>query len=412
MGIVIIGNGPAAISAMEAIRKVEQDCEIIVISKEKEPAYTPCFLYRYVSGEIGKERLYMRAEDFYDKNKIKTVFGVAAIEIIPNDKKVRLSDGNEILYDSLLIAAGANPVIPQIPGIEGDGVFSFKTVADADRILSIAKKSKEAVIVGAGFIGLEIAEALHRCGLTVTVVEREDRILPRMLDIEIAEIIKKHIQGNGVKILTGREVISIERDKNNKIKAVVLDKDDTISCDFLIAAVGVRPNLAMLKNGFINTGRGILVDKNMQTSIPNIYAAGDIAEMEVSGIRKINPIHMNAAKGGWIAGCNMTRNMTDMTMGFDAHLEDMNVVTLFGLSVLSHGIQRGDEVIKRQNSKGTIKIYLKEDDSINGVQIIGDVSRGGLYLSLMRKGIPVSEKLDILSAHFNYGFTLSGIKYL
>jgi NAD(P)H-nitrite reductase large subunit len=104
--------------------------------------------------------------------------------------------------------------------------------------------------------------------------------------------------------------------------------------------------------------------------------------------------------------------MTGTTMGFDAHLEDMNVVTLFGLSVLSHGVQKGSKVIKRQNFRGLIKIYLKEDDSINGVQIIGDVSRGGLYLSLMRKGTPVSEKLNILSAHLNYGFTLSNIKYL
>lgn len=134
--------------------------------------------------------------------------------------------------------------------------------------------------------------------MTVTVVEREDRILPRMLDTEVAEIVKKHIQGNGIKILTGREVVSIERDRNNKIKAVVLDKGDTISRDFLITAVGVRPNLEILKNGFINTSQGILVNKNMQTSIPNIYAAGDIAEMEIRGIRKINPIHMNAAKGG------------------------------------------------------------------------------------------------------------------
>lgn len=143
MKILIIGNGPAAISAMEAIRTREKNCEIIVVSKEKEPAYTPCFLYKYVSGEIGKERLYMRAEDFYDKNKIKIIFGVAVTEIIPDDKKVRLSDGNEILYDSLLIAAGANPVIPKIPGIEGDGVLSFKTTADADRILSIAKNQKK-----------------------------------------------------------------------------------------------------------------------------------------------------------------------------------------------------------------------------------------------------------------------------
>ncbi len=388
MELVIVGNGPAAISAAEAIRETEKSCGITVISKEKEPAYTPCFLSRYVSGEIGKERLYIKERDFYERNRINTILGNAVTEIMPNDKKVRLSDGTELLYERLLMAAGSNPVVPKLPGIEGEGVFSFKTMTDADGILSLVKKFSEVVVIGAGFIGLEIAEALSRRGVMVAVVEREDRILPRMLDKEIAEIVKKHIQGKGVKIHTGRDVVYIERDRKNKLKGVVLDKAGTIPCDFLIAAIGVKPNLEMLKDSLIMTGHGIIVDRHMETNIPDIYAAGDIAEMEIGGIRKVNPVQMNAARGGWIAGCNMV----GIERGFDAHLEDMNVVTLFGLSILSLGVQKGSRAIKRQSSSGMIKTYLKEDDSLNGVQITGDVRRGGLYLSLMRKGVPVSEK--------------------
>lgn len=398
MGIVIIGNGIAAISAVEAIRQLDRNCEITIVSKEREPAYTPCFLYRYVSGEIEKERLYVRGDDFCDVNRIKIISGAAVTEVMSDDNKVRFSDGMELGYGSLLIAAGSNPVIPEIPGIDGEGVFTFKTISDADRMLSKIRKSKEAVVIGAGFIGLEIAEALCIKGCRVTVVEREDRILPRMLDSEVAEVVKRHIEEKGIKILTARVVVSVKRGFRNKVKGVMLNDSKTIPCDMVIVSVGVKPNLEMLKNGSIKTNQGILVDDRMRTNISNIYAAGDIAEIEIGGIRKVNPIHINAMKSGWIAGCNMAGD----ERYFDVHLEDMNVVTLFGLPVLSIGVQKGEKVFKRDVSKGIIKVYTGGDGLLRGAQLIGDVLKGGIYLSLMRRGIPLSE----IHPPINYGSTL------
>ncbi|NCO83619.1 MAG: FAD-dependent oxidoreductase [Nitrospirae bacterium CG_4_10_14_3_um_filter_44_29] len=402
MGIVIIGNGIVAISAVEAIRQLNRDCEITIVSKEREPAYTPCFLYRYVTGEIGKKRLYIRGDDFYDANRIKIISGAAVAEVIPDDSRVRLSNGTGLGYNRLLIAAGSNPVIPKIQGIDGDGVFTFKTISDADRILSKIKKYREVVVIGAGFIGLEIAEALCIKGCRVTVVEREDRILPRMLDSEMAEIVQRHIEKNGIKILTTKEVVLVKRGFGNKVKGVMLNDGKTIPCDMVIASVGVKPNLEMLKNGSIKTNQGILVDDRMRTNISNIYAAGDIAEIEIGGIRKVNPIHINAVKSGWIAGCNMVDN----ERYFDAHLEDMNVVTFFGLPVLSIGVQKGEKVFKRDTPKGMIKVYTGGDGLLRGAQLIGDVLKGGIYLSLMRRGVPLSE----IHPPINYGSTLRFLK--
>ena len=402
MGIVIIGNGIVAISAVEAIRQLNRDCEITIVSKEREPAYTPCFLYRYVTGEIGKKRLYIRGDDFYDANRIKIISGAAVAEVIPDDSRVRLSNGTGLGYNRLLIAAGSNPVIPKIQGIDGDGVFTFKTISDADRILSKIKKYREVVVIGAGFIGLEIAEALCIKGCRVTVVEREDRILPRMLDSEMAEIVQRHIEKNGIKILTTKEVVLVKRGFGNKVKGVMLNDGKTIPCDMVIASVGVKPNLEMLKNGSIKTNQGILVDDRMRTNISNIYAAGDIAEIEIGGIRKVNPIHINAVKSGWIAGCNMADN----ERYFDAHLEDMNVVTFFGLPVLSIGVQKGEKVFKRDTPKGMIKVYTGGDGLLRGAQLIGDVLKGGIYLSLMRRGVPLSE----IHPPINYGSTLRFLK--
>ncbi|MBI5199179.1 MAG: NAD(P)/FAD-dependent oxidoreductase, partial [Nitrospirae bacterium] len=390
--------GIAAISAVEAIRQLNRDCEITIVSKEREPAYTPCFLYRYVTGEIEKKRLYIRGDDFYDANRIKIISGAAVTEVMSDDNKVRLSDGMELGYDSLLIAAGSNPVIPEIPGIDGEGVFTFKTISDADRMLSKIRKSKEVVVIGAGFIGLEIAEALCIKGCRVTVVEREDRILPRMLDSEMAEIVQRHIEKNGIKILTTKEVVLVKRGFGNKVKGVMLNDGKTIPCDMVIVSVGVRPNLGISKNGSIKTDQGILVDDRMRTNISNIYAAGDIAEIEIGGIRKVNPIHINAVKSGWIAGCNMAGDERYL----DAHLEDMNVVTFFGLPVLSIGVQKGEKVFKRDTPKGMVKVYTGGDGLLRGAQLIGDVLKGGIYLSLMRRGVPLSE----IHPPINYGSTL------
>ncbi len=398
MRIIIIGNGAAAISAVEAIRRWNRDCVVTIVSKEREPVYTPCFLSNYLSGEIDKGRLYIRDSRFYDENKIETIFGNAALEV--RDKWIRLSDGRELPYDRLLIAAGSSPVVPQLPDMEGEGVFSFKTIADADGIRSAIADAGEAVVMGAGFIGLEVAEALKKRGVKVTVIEREDRILPRMLDNEMSGIVREHLENNGIRIITGKEIRLIRRVRG-RLSGLDIG-GETVPCRLLILAAGVRPNLEMIRDGFVKVRDGILVDGRMKTNIDNIYAAGDIAEMETIGIRKINPIWFNAVKGGEVAGLNMI----GIEKRYDIPLVDMNVVTLFGLSILSAGIQEGAKTIKVHDSKGIRKIYLDEDGLVAGVQLIGNVTKGGLYLSLINKRLPVKDEMGILSYRFNYGVML------
>lgn len=406
MKVIIIGNGPTAISAVETIRGMDRDCEITIVSKEKEPVYSPCFLSRFLSGEIEKDRLYIRDIHFYDERRINLISGNAATEVNIKNQTVKLSNRKELQYDRLLIATGSNPVIPPLLGIEGEGVYSFKTISDTEKIMSALQKVDEAVVIGAGFIGLEAAEALRKRGLKVTVIEREERVLPRMLDYEMADIVKGHMEKNGVRIITGKEVKSIER-KRKKITGVDIE-GETISCKLLIVAVGVRPNLEMVRNSSIETKQGILVDDHMRTSIPNIYAAGDVAELEAQGVRKINPIWFNAVKGGEIAASNLI----GIERRYDAHLIDMNVVTLFGLSVLSVGIPKGAETLKTHDAKGIRKVYLDEDGSIKGAQLIGDVTWGGVYLSLINRRFSVTKSLDILSPAFNYGLTLRQRAYI
>ncbi len=397
MKIIIAGNGAAAISAVEAIRERDKKCEITVLSKEGERAYTPCFLAQYVGGEIGKNKLYMRESNFYDVKRVDTIFNISVDEVRPSDNKIRLSDDSELEYDRLLLAAGSKPVVPPLPGIEGDDVFFFKTLTDADRIIFAAKKAEDVVVIGAGFIGLEIAEALSKTGCKVTVIEKEDRVLPRMLDGEIAGMVERHLRDNGLNIITGRAIKAIKRSSvKSKLEGVTLDSQKSISCNALIVSVGVSPNLEMIKDGSIKTNLGVMVDNRMRTNIPNIYAAGDLAEMEIHGISKLNPIHINAVKGGEIAGCNMAGGRKV----FDSHLEDMNVLTLFGLPVLSLGMRKGSRVVNMDDSKGIVRLYIGEDEQVNGVQLTGDVSRGGMYLSLMRRNVSFTRAHEVLPPCF------------
>lgn len=403
MEIVIIGNGPAAISAVEAIRRIDRDIGITIVSKEGEPAYTPCFLFRYVSGEIGKEKLYMREGNFYDLNNVKTLLG-SPVKVIDTDKKRVILDSRELYYDRLLIAAGSSTLIPPIPGIEGRGIFPFKAMKDADGIIKATEDVGDVVVIGAGFIGLEIAGALCRRGLSVTVIERKERILPRMLDDEMAGILWDHLERNGLRIVTGKDTAFINRNRKGVIEGIILEDGSSIPCGIVVVAAGVRPNTGIIKESRIRTDHGIVVDDHMRTEMPDVYAAGDIAEIEINGVRKINPIHTNAVRSGEVAGYNMA----GMERRMDYHIEDMNVVTLFGLSVLSMGIQTGDRVIKNDRTDSIIKAHLGEDGGIKGIQIIGDVMRGGVYLSLLRRDIPLSDT-DV-SPRINYGYSLKGVK--
>ncbi len=384
MKIVIAGNGPAAISAIEAIRASDRTSEIIVLSKEKEQAYSPCFLYHYVSGEITKEKLYIKEEDFYEKNNVHLLAGIYLEKVNPHDKTLLLSDGKKISYDKLLIATGAEPLTPSIDGIEGEGVLTFKTLQDTERILAKIEGRggeatvRKAVVIGGGFTGLEIAEALKKRGLYVTVIEKEDRVLPRMLDREMAEIIKDHLTNNEIDILTGTKILKIEREKGN-IKAIRTDKE-TIEAEMIIISTGIRPNIGPVSNTEIKTERGIIINERCETNIKDIYAAGDVAELEIKGIKKVNPIWSNATIQGTVAGSNMV----GAEKRIPEHLPDMNLINLFGLYIFSAGMPEGPKAIKREELSGIKKFILDEEERIKGIQIIGNASlKGGVYLNLL-----------------------------
>lgn len=400
MNILIAGNGPAAISAIESIREVDRSSSITLLSKEKEKAYSPCHLYHYISGELPKDKLYIKEDDFYEKNNVDILWGISLEKVYPERKSARLSDGKTLNFDRLLIATGATPLMPEIPGIDGEGVFFFKNLQDAERIIAVISRIKKAAVIGGGFIGLEVAEALIKRGIKVTVIEKQERLLPRMLDREMAGIVKSHLLKKGLEIITGKDIKEIER-KNSTVTALRIEDGITIPADIVIISTGIRPEIKAVENTGIKTDRGIIVNERMETTFPDIYAAGDVAEIEIRGIRKLNPIWLNATVSGSIAGSNIA----GLTKRLDAHIPDMNLINLFGLYIFSAGSPEGSVSVKKEDSSGIKKFILDDNNTLRGIQIAGkEALKAGLYLNLLGRTLKEPERLI---KEFNYGLVLS-----
>ena len=188
---VIVGNGPAALSAVEALRRTDPACDITVVAGEPVRAYKPCLLPRFVSGEIAEEQLALKGEDFYEKRRVTLLRGVAATGIRPAQNSVALADGSSLAYDRLLLACGAAPVVPPIPGLAGSGFLTFKGFDDAVALRALSALLGNVVVLGSGCVAVQVAEALAKLGMPVTLVARTERILRRILDTKVMRYLGK-----------------------------------------------------------------------------------------------------------------------------------------------------------------------------------------------------------------------------
>ncbi len=388
MHVVVIGTGGAGISAIQTIRELDKKCKITAISKEEHMPYSPCSLPYLIGGEIKKKNIFRVGKDFYERNKVKPLLGKPVSRIIRKEKAVQV-DGRKVKYDKLLVAAGSQPLRPPIPGIDLDGVFGLGNLADAERILKrVGKGAKEAIVLGAGFIGVESAIALQRLGLEVVVFEMLDSVLPKMLDKDMSLEVQRILEKEGIRFKLGKQVSEIVG--NGKVKGVVSGKRRT-SCDMVVLGIGVRPNTEFLKGSGIKTNFGILVDDHLRTSVKDIYAAGDIVEAEdkVRGSRMVNAIWPNAVEQGKIAGYNIA----GVERQYEG-LQSINVLDVYGTPVLSMGMasfELKDFEVEKVKTNRSVKKLLIKDGRIAGVQMIGAIRNSGYLLSLVKKGIDVEE---------------------
>ena len=339
MNHVIVGAGPAGVVAAEALRKLQPNSAVTVIGDEPEPPYSRMALPYYLIKQIKEEGTHLR--------KTASHFGDHGIDV-KRDKvtsldrakqSVALESGGNLNYDKLLIATGSTPVSPPIPGIDLPGVHSCWTLDDARHIIAGSKPGSKVLLMGAGFIGCIILEALARSGADLTVVEMEDRMVPRMMNDIAGNMIKDWCEKEGVKVHTSTKVDAIEAASGGDKFSVSLSTGETIGADLIVSATGVRPNINLVDGTGIETDHGILVNRHMQTNDPNIFAAGDVAQGRdfSTGEYTVQAIQPTATEHGQLAA----RNMAGREGAAHHGSVNMNVLDTLGLISSSFGLWMG-----------------------------------------------------------------------
>jgi NAD(P)H-nitrite reductase large subunit len=403
MRIVIIGNSVAMVGAVEAIRKYDTSSEIVVISDETYHVYSRPLISYYLGNLVSEDKMIYREKDFYRKNKVETVFGIKAISIDERKKEVYLENGDSISFDKLLIATGGKPIIPPVEGLNKKNVHTFIKMDDAKKLKEAAKPGSKAVIVGGGLIGFKAAEGLHHLGVDVTIVELADRILSTILDAEGASLVSQSLQNDGIKIITGTTVDKIIGDEY--VKGVLLKNGQELEADNLIIAIGVVPNVDVVKNTSISINRGILVDNTMKTSVEDVYAAGDVAEgydMLVESNRVV-PIWPNAYMQGEIAGYNMI----GINKSFKG-IFPMNSIGYKNTNMITAGItnpqQEEFEIISKiDHNRKYYKKFVVKENRLVGFILINDIDRAGLFTGFIKNETDITPfKKYLLNDDFGF----------
>jgi NAD(P)H-nitrite reductase large subunit len=424
---VILGAGPAGVTAAETIRKHDAGSEITLISGEPEPPYSRMAIPYLLEGQIGEDGTHLRQIDgHYDKLAITYKQGPVT-KLDTAAKTVTCADGSTLGYDKLLIATGATPVRPPIEGLDNPAVHTCWTLADAREIAKLAKSGQPVVLVGAGFIGCIILESLAKMGVNLTVVEMGDRMVPRMLDETAGNMLRRWCEDKGVRVVTGATVQSISSSARSQTQSqaqasepgffaklfgagskpvdspaspsvsadgaplvVNLKDGQTLPAALVVVAAGVRSNIDFLEGSGVETDRGVKVDPFHETSASDVFAAGDVAEgIDLStGHNDMLAIQPVAVEHGYIAALNMCGVETSHRGSLN-----MNVLDTLGLISSSFGAWEGvsgGSQARMVDEAGYRYIRLEfEDDRLIGAQCVGMTDHVGMLRGLIQTKLPL-----------------------
>ena len=418
MKLVIIGAVAGGASAAARARRMDENAEIVIIERGPHISFANCGLPYFVGNEIKhREALLLQTpQSFNARYNVDVRVLSEAVKIDKAAKSVTVRDLNsgntyEESYDKLILSPGASPFVPGIPGAHFDNVFTVRTVPDAERIKDFCEKTRpeSAVVVGGGFIGLEMAENLAHRGMKVSIVEMQEQVMPAV-DRDIAAYVHREIRAHGAELYLGRRLESIEKDSAGKL-AANLDNGRTLSTDLVIMAVGVRPETALAESAGLLLGKrgGIEVNDYLQTSDENIYAVGDAIEVKhlITGEKALIPLAGPANRQGRYAAENAVLGNRRKFEG----AYGTSIVRIFGLTLTGTGA--GDKLLDRAGIKYltswthsanhagyypgaqqmTIKLHFSPDDG----KILGAFAVGG-------NG--VDKRIDVLATAIRGGLTV------
>jgi NADPH-dependent 2,4-dienoyl-CoA reductase/sulfur reductase-like enzyme/nitrite reductase/ring-hydroxylating ferredoxin subunit len=361
--VVIVGGGAAGNAAAEMLRREGYDGPVTLISADESLPYDrPNLSKDYLAGSAPEEWIPLRSADFYREQKIDTMTNTSVTTIDTKAKKVMLSDGRALGYGALLLATGAEPVRLSIPGNDLPHVCYLRTLSDSRHIIEKAKNAKRAVVIGASFIGLEVAASLHERKLEVAIVGKESLPLEKVLGPELGKLIHETHEVHGVKFHLGRTPAVIED------RHVRLDDGTVLDCDLVVVGIGVRPNTTLAEKARIATENGVLVNEFLETNVPGIFAAGDIARWPNPRAGRIRVEHWVVAER---QGQTAARNILGARERFTAPPFFWSNHFDLHIHYVGHG-SRADQATVSGNLKAKdASVIFRDGDKLTAVASVG-----------------------------------------
>ncbi|MBM6859789.1 FAD-dependent oxidoreductase [Clostridium saudiense] len=383
MAYVVVGASASGINAVRTLREIDKNTEIILVSKD-EYVYSRCILHHFLDGRREIKALDFTPDNFFEMYNIKWIKGVEVIGIDTKEKKLKLSNDEELSYDKVLLAAGASSFLPPIENLRiANNVIGLRNLDDAIKIKEEVKKVKNVAILGAGLVGVDALAGILDYDVNITLIEMGDRILPLQLDNYAAEVYQERLKEEGVNFKFGVKAEKVIVDESNNPVAIKLNTSEEVPCELIIACTGVRSNIGFINDSGIECDKfGLIINEKGETNVKDVYGAGDITGR--------NPIWPTAVKEGLIAANNMT--------GKDVYMDDFfgskNTMNFCGIATMSLGLViKPDDSYEEEveiNGKDYKKIIHK-DGVIYGAIIQGDLSYVGVLTQLIKEKIDVNK---------------------
>lgn len=390
--IMIVGGGIAGVSAAEHARKTASDAEIHLYSKESELPYYRLNLTRYLAAEIGYDSLPIHPQQWYDEQHIHLHQGIEVAAINPNAHTLELSGGQIESYEKLILACGAHPFIPPIPGAQKSGVTAVRTRQDVDTLAAMIGNGTPCVCIGGGILGLEAAGALSKRGASVTLLEGFGYLLPRQLNTDAARVLESHLASLG--IVVKKKANTREISGEDSMKAVLLDSGEKLSAKLVTITTGVRSNTHLARRAGLQVNNGIVVDSHLRTSDPDIFAVGDAAEWGGTVYGLWEPARFQGA----IAGQNAAGTPAEF-----GGVPRMNTLKVLGVDMFSIGVitpEDGSYTEIAAESDGVYRRFLFHDNLLAGAILVGDTKITAAVVRAMKDHMDMSA---LLARHPNAG---------
>jgi len=427
LNIVIIGAGASGLTAASNIRKYDDESQIIVFTTQKHVAYSPCAIPYVIGGHIDSfDDIIMHKPDEYMRKNIRILTETEVTEINNDITELTYVDkkGNKqnLKYDKLVIATGGKPLIPPIPGKDLEGVFKVRTVEDGEDILAYSQKCENVTLVGGGAIGLELGSELANKGIKVTIAEMMPQLFPRSFDQEMSDKFQEHLQGKNIEILTSSAVESINGE--TKVESVTIDGVEK-PADMVILSTGIRPQTELAESIGCELGQfAIKVNPHMETSLPNVYAAGDCVEVTnaVTGDITLSPLGTTAVRQGIILAKNLAGHEIDFQPVLNSTVSqiggmEMGAVGItqqesekLGIPVVVSTIESLSRARYYPGSKPLfLKLIAKTDGTIIGCQMFGQeavAERVDTMTAIMSQKLTCN---DVVSMEFSYAPPVSQV---